>query len=163
MKHLLIALPAAALAFSALSALAGDTSRMIMAQAPNYQKDIETGRTTVTAAQQAQYKADYAAARAQWAKMTPEQQKAAVEAARNKKLQDLSYIELVGQRDDMKNETAAESAALKSQADAAKAQWDKMTPEQKQAVRKSAWAKKRAELDAIERVGQRDDTYILPW
>jgi hypothetical protein len=84
-------------------------------------------------------------------------------SARGKKLQNLSQIELVGQRDDMRNESAAETSVLKAQSEAAKAQWDTMTPPQKAAARRSAWAKKRAELDGIERVGQRDDTYILPW
>ncbi len=136
---------------------------LILAQAPGYRADVTTGQTTMTAAQQAQYKTDYQAAKAQWAKMTPEQQAATIKSAREKKLQDLSAIELVGQRDDMQRETAAQSAALKAEADAAKAQWNKMTPEQKQAARKTAWAKKRAELDGIERVGQRDDSYVLPW
>lgn len=27
----------------------------------------------------------------------------------------------------------------------------------------TAWEKKRAELDGIERTGQRDDSYVLPW
>ena len=58
----------------------------------------------MTAAQAAQYKAQYEAAKAQWAKMTPEQQKATIAAARQKKLQDLSAIELVGQRDDMQKD-----------------------------------------------------------
>ena len=117
----------------------------------------------MTAAQQAQYKAEYQAAKAKWASLTPEQKSAAVAAARNKKLSDLSYMELVGQRDDMKNETAAQSGQLKTQAEAAKASWDKLTPSQKQAARKSAWQKKRAELSGIEAVGQRDDDYVLPW
>ena len=117
----------------------------------------------MTAAQQAQYKAEYQAAKAKWASLTPQQKSAAVAAARNKKLADLSYMELVGQRDDMKNETAAQSGQLKAQADAAKASWDKLTPAEKQAARKSAWAKKRAELNGIEAVGQRDDDYVLPW
>ncbi len=117
----------------------------------------------MTAAQQAQYKSEYQAAKAKWASMTPEQKSAAVAAARNKKLSDLSYMELVGQRDDMKNETAAQSGQLKAQTDAAKASWDKLTPSEKQAARKSAWAKKRAELNGIEAVGQRDDDYVLPW
>jgi hypothetical protein len=117
----------------------------------------------MTAAQATEYKAQYAAAKAQWAKMTPEQQKAAIASARQKKLQDLSAVELVGQRDDMQKETAAQSGALKTQADAAKAQWDSMTPEQKSAARKAAWAKKRDELSGTEAVGQRDDTYVLPW
>ena len=72
-------------------------------------------------------------------------------------------MELVGQRDDMKNETAAQSGQLKAQADAAKAGWDKLTPSQKQAARKSAWQKKRAELSGTEAAGQRDDDYVLPW
>ena len=71
--------------------------------------DITTGQTTMTAAQQAQYKADYQAAKAQWATMTPQQKSAAIASARDKKLKDLSMIELVGQRDDMTNETAARS------------------------------------------------------
>jgi predicted Fe-S protein YdhL (DUF1289 family) len=135
----------------------------MVAQAPNYKADVTTGLTSMTAAQQAQYKADYQAAKTQWAAMTPDQKKAALASARQKKLKDLSLIELVGQRDDMTNESAAQSAELKAQRAAAKAQWAKMTPEQKQATRKSAWEKKRTELNAIERAGQRDDTYILPW
>ena len=117
----------------------------------------------MTAAQQAQYKAEYQAAKAKWASLTPQQKSATVAAARNKKLSDLSYMELVGQRDDMKSETAAQSGQLKTQAEAAKASWDKLTPSEKQAARKSAWAKKRAELSGIEAVGQRDDDYALPW
>jgi hypothetical protein len=143
--------------------LAAGLFSLASAQAPNYKADITTGQTTMSADQQAKYKADYQAAKAQWAKMTPQEKSAAIAAARDKKLKDLSMIELVGQRDDMAKETASQSAALKSQRAAAKAQWDKMTPEQKQATRKSAWEKKRAELNAIERSGQRDDTYVLPW
>ena len=117
----------------------------------------------MTAAQQTQYKAEYQAAKAKWASLTPEQKSATVAAARNKKLSELSAMELVGQRDDMQRETATQSAQLKAQADAAKTKWDTLTPSEKQAARKSAWAKKRAELDGIEAVGQRDDTYVLPW
>ena len=117
----------------------------------------------MTASQQAQYKAEYQAAKAKWASLTPEQKSATVAAARNKKLSDLSYMELVGQRDDMKNETAAQSGQMKAQAEAAKASWAKLTPSEKQAVRKSAWKKKRSELNGIETVGQRDDDYVLPW
>jgi predicted Fe-S protein YdhL (DUF1289 family) len=92
----------------------------------------------MTAAQQVEYKAQYEAAKAQWTKMTPDQQKAAIEAARQKKLKDLSYAELVGQRDDMQQETAAQSGALKAQSDAWKAKWDSLTPQQKQAVRQAS-------------------------
>ena len=117
----------------------------------------------VTAAQQAQYTSEYQAAKAKWAALTPEQKSATIAAARTKKLSELSAIELVGQRNDMLQETAAQSAQLKSEAAAAKAKWDGLSAAQKQAVRKSAWQKKRADLDAMEAVGQRDDTYILPY
>ena len=146
--------------------IAASANTLTVAQAPQssqYQGDVTTGRTAMTAQQADQYRAEYAAAKAKWAAMTPQEKSAAVASARQKKLADLTAIELVGQRDDMRNETAAESAALKSQADAGKAQWAAMTPSQKQAARKAAWAKKRAELTGIERVGQEDDTYILPW
>jgi hypothetical protein len=63
----------------------------------------------------------------------------------------------------MQRETAAQSAQMRAKAEAAKAKWDKLSPAEKQAVRKSAWQKKRAELDATEAVGQRDDTYVLPY
>jgi hypothetical protein len=117
----------------------------------------------VTAAQQAEYKKQYEAAKAKWASLTPQEKTAAIAAARSKKLAELSALELVGQRDDMQRETAAQQAQYKAEADAAKAKWDKLTPAEKQAVRKSAWQKKRAELNAMEAVGQRDDTYVLPY
>jgi hypothetical protein len=117
----------------------------------------------MTAAQQAQYKAEYDAAKAKWASLTPQQKSATVAAARSKKLSELSAMELVGQRDDMRSETAAQTAQMKAEADAAKAKWDKLTPSEKQALRKSAWAKKRAELTGMEAVGQRDDSYVLPF
>ena len=117
----------------------------------------------MTAAQQAQYRTDYEAAKAKWASMTPDQKKATVDSARTKKLRDLNAVELVGQRDDMRRESTAQSAQLKSEADAAKAKWDKLSPADKQAVRKSAWTKKRGDLDALEAVGQRDDSYVLPY
>ena len=168
MKTLLIAMATASV-IAATPALADDSVPLRVAQGT--QQDLKgmekSGQRDdtpqMTSAQAAQYKAQYEAAKAQWAKMTPEQQKATIAAARQKKLQDLSAIELVGQRDDMQKETAAQSGALKAQADAAKAQWDSMTPAQKTAARKAAWAKKREELSGMEAVGQRDDTYVLPW
>ena len=117
----------------------------------------------MTAAQAAQYRADYQAAKSKWAAMTPQEQAAAIASARTKKISDLTAIEQVGQRNDMVRETAAQSGALKAESDAAKASWEKMTAAQKQAVRKSAWQKKRDELSGLERVGQRNDTDILPW
>jgi hypothetical protein len=117
----------------------------------------------MTAAQQAQYKAQYDAAKAKWAALTPQEKSATIAAARSKKLNELSAMELVGQRDDMQRETAAQTAQMKAEAEAAKAKWDKLTPPEKQAVRKSAWQKRRADLNGLEAVGQRDDSYVLPF
>lgn len=132
------------------------------AEEKSLQKE-STNMSTMTAAQSAQYRAEYQAAKAKWASLTPQEQAAAIASARQKKIMDLTAMERVGQRDDMMRETAAQSAALKAEADAAQASWDKMTAAQKQAVRKASWAKKRAELTAMERVGQRDDMEVLPW
>lgn len=111
----------------------------------------------MTAAQLAQYRSEAAAAKAQWAKMTPEQRAATVQSARSKSLANLSAIERFGQNNDMQQETAAQTAALKTEADAAKAKWAKMSPQEKQAVKRAAWKKKRAELNALEKVGQNND------
>ena len=150
-------------------------SPMVLAQAPQSTQQAQQNlkgmeaagqrddMTPITAAQQAQYKAEYEAAKAKWAALTPQQKSATIAAARNKKLNELSAMELVGQRDDMKSETAAQTAQYKAEAAAAKAKWDKLSPAEKQAVRKASWQKKRAELDATEAVGQRDDSYVLPY
>ncbi|MFO1304754.1 MAG: hypothetical protein U1F54_13560 [Burkholderiales bacterium] len=130
------------------------------------QKELQKQSTTMpemTAEQTAKYKAEYQAAKAKWATLTPQEQQQIVAAAKQKKLSDLSTMELVGQRNDMQRETAAQSAQAKAQADAAKAKWDSMTPAQKKAVKQAAWQKKRADLDALESVGQRDDNDILPY
>jgi hypothetical protein len=158
------------IAFGVAGAVGAQTSAPSPTQQQR-QQDLKGAESTqqrdgvapMTAAQQAEYKAQYEAAKSKWASMTPDQKKATIEAARPKKLSELSYIELVGQRDDMRQATAAQSAQLKAEADAAKAKWDKLTPAQKQAVRKSSWNKKRADLDAIEAVGQRDDSYVYPY
>ena len=160
MKTLFMAVVVAASTVAAGTSLAQGTQQDLKAMEKMGQRD---DTQPMTAAQQADYKAQYEAAKTQWAKMTPDQQKAAIEAARQKKLKDLSYTELVGQRDDMQQETAAQSGALKAQSDAWKTRWDSLTPEQKQAVRQASWDKKREELTGIEQVGQRDDTYVLPW
>lgn len=126
-------------------------------------QQASTAMPGMTAEQTAKYRAEYQAAKTKWASLTPQQKQATIAAARNKKIADLSAIELVGQRDDMQQETAAQTAQVKAEAAAAKARWDKLAPAEKQALRKSAWQKKRAELDAMEAVGQRDDSYILPY
>lgn len=150
-------------------------SPMVLAQAPQSAQQAQQNlkgmeaagqrddMTPMTAAQQAQYKAEYEAAKSKWAALTPQQKSATIAAARTKKLSELSAMELVGQRDDMTSETAAQTAQYKAEAAAAKAKWDKLSAAEKQAVRKASWNKKRAELNGIEAVGQRDDSYVLPF
>lgn len=165
-----------ALVTSAIVSVAGadgrikqDTNPVLLAQGT--QQDLKgmerSGQrddmTTMSTAQQAQYRSEYQAAKAKWSALTPKEKDAAIAAARTRKLSDLTAMELVGQRDDMQRETAAMGARDKTQADAAKARWDKLTPAEKQATRRSAWQKKRADLDEMERVGQRDDSYVLPY
>ena len=141
---------------STAAGVTNDTAQLTVAQAPNYRSDVETGATEMTPAQAEKYRAEYQAAKTQWSKMTPQQKAATIESARAKKLKDLSMIELVGQRDDMQRETAAQTAQYRAEAQAAKAKWDKLTPAEKQAVRRSAWQKKRSELDAMERESEYD-------
>jgi colicin import membrane protein len=132
------------------------------AQEKTYQA-ASTAMPQMTAAQTTQYRAEYQAAKAKWAAMTPAEQASTVAAARQKKIAELTAMERYGQNDDMLRETEAQSAELKAQHEAAKQAWAKLTPEQKKAATQAAWQKKRADLTAMERVGQRDDTYLLPW
>ncbi len=57
----------------------------------------------------------------------------------------------------MKPMTAAQTAQLKAERDAAKAKWASMTQAQKDALIQSARTKKLGELTAIERIGANDD------
>jgi len=57
----------------------------------------------------------------------------------------------------MKPLTPEQSAKLRTERDAAKAQWAKMSTSQKDAIKKAARGKRLGELNAIELVGQNDD------
>lgn len=61
----------------------------------------------------------------------------------------------------MKPLTAAQSAQLRSERDAAKAKWATMTPTEKAAVTQSARAKKLGEMTALERYGANDDLMAM--
>ena len=61
----------------------------------------------------------------------------------------------------MKPLTAAQSAQLKSERDAAKAKWASMTQAQKDAVIQGAKSKKLGELTALERIAQNDDMMAM--
>jgi len=111
----------------------------------------------LTPQESAQLRAERDAAKAQWTKLTPEQRMAIKDGAKTKKQGELSAIERMGQDDDMQAATKSETAQAKAQREAAKAKWDAMTPEEKNAVRKAAQQKRASELSEIERTGQNDD------
>ena len=60
---------------------------------------------------------------------------------------------------DMKPLSKMETDEAKAARAAAKAKWDKMTPEQQAAAKKAAKAKKQTELTALESVAQESDKY----
>ena len=137
-KKLIAALFAGAFAFASASAMADD-------------------KTPPTPVDQAKLKAERDAARAKFAAMSPEEKAATRKAMREKRVSELSTLELVAQEGDSgPAATPADETKFKAERAAAKAKWDAMTPEQKAATRKSAQSKKLMELDVLERmsVGQ---------
>jgi hypothetical protein len=140
-KKLIAALFAGAFAFVSVSAMADDKS-------PPLPYD------------QAKLKAERDAARAKWAAMTPEEKTAARRAMREKKVSELSTLEIVGTENDnnplLDTDASQDQAKFKAERVAAKARWDAMTPEQKAATRAAARSKKLSELTMVEKmsVGQ---------
>jgi hypothetical protein len=137
-KKLIAALFAGAFAFVSATAIADD-------------------KTPPTPVDQAKLKAERDAAKAKFAAMSPEEKAATRKAMREKRVSELSALELVAQEGESgPAATPADEAKLKADRAAAKAKWDAMTPEQKAATRKAAQSKKLMELDAVERmsVGQ---------
>ena len=62
---------------------------------------------------------------------------------------------------DMKPLSAAQTAQMKAEREAAKAKWAAMTPEQQAAAKKAAQSKKLGDMDAIDRLGANDDFVAL--
>src|ERR1700737_4628275 len=123
-KKLIAALFAGAFAFASASAMADD-------------------KTPPTPVDQAKLKAERDAARAKFAAMSPEEKAATRKAMREKRVSELSALELVAQEGDSgPAATPADETKFKAERAAAKAKWDAMTPEQKAATRKSAQSKK---------------------
>ena len=138
-KKLIAALFAGAFAFASASAMADD-------------------KTPSAPVDQAKLKAERDAARAKFAAMSPEEKAATRRAMREKRVSELSALELVAQEGDSgpASATPADQAKFKAERAAAKAKWDAMTPEQKAATRQAARSKKLMDLDVLERmsVGQ---------
>ena len=136
-KKLIAALFAGAFAFASASAMADD-------------------KTPPTPVDQAKLKAERDTAKAKFAAMSPEEKAATRKAMREKRVSELTQLELVAQEGDYPMAAPGDDAKLKAERVAAKAKWDAMTPEQKAATRKTAQSKKLMELDVLERmsVGQ---------
>ena len=132
-KKLIAALFAGAFAFVSASAIADD-------------------KTPSQPVDQAKLKAERDAAKSKFAAMTPEEKAATKKAAQAKKVSDLSAVELLADEGNPGTETAADTAKFKAERDAAKAKFDKMTPEEKAAMKKSAHAKKVSDLTLIEKI-----------
>jgi hypothetical protein len=132
-KKLIAALFAGAFAFASASAIADD-------------------KTPSPPVDQAKLKAERDAAKAKWAAMSADEKAATRKAMQSKKVSELSAVELAGQESDVVPATPADAAKFKSDRDVAKAKFDKMTPEEKAAMKKSAQAKKLSELSLIEKI-----------
>ena len=143
MNKLLAALVVGAIAFGSLPALA---------QVGN----DKTQSFVLTPVEQAKLKAERDAARAKWAAMTPEQRAATRKTMQAKRVSDLTTLEIVGQENDTSPmaevDASQDQAKFKADRVAAKAQFDKMTPEERAAMKKSAQAKKLSELTLVERM-----------
>jgi hypothetical protein len=137
-KKLIAALFAGAFAFASVSAMAQD-------------------KTAPQPVDQAKLKAERDAAKAKVAAMTPEEKAATRKAIQAKRVSELNALEMAaGQESDFNLAAPADAAKFKSERDAAKAKFDKMTPEEKAATRKAAQSKKVSELNMLEKmsVGQ---------
>ena len=137
-KKLIAALFAGAFAFASASAMAQD-------------------KTAPIPFDQAKSKAERDAAKAKFAAMTPEEKAATKKAAQAKKVSELTALELASDDGGAGGQaSAADSAKFKADRETAKAKFDKMTPEEKAAMKKTAQSKKLSELSMIEKmsVGQ---------
>ena len=105
----------------------------------------------------AKMKAEVQAAKAKWATMTPDQRAEVTKSMRGKKLGDLTAMERVAQNDDMSAMSKTQTAQYKSEWDAAKVKYDKMTADEKAVLRKTTREKRLADLNMMEKVGQNDD------
>jgi predicted Fe-S protein YdhL (DUF1289 family) len=136
MKKLLVVLSITTFVFASASALA--------------QGGPDNDTPPLTAAETAQAKAERAAAQAKWAKLTPEERAAVKRDAQQKRLMDLSPLELVSDNDTSEL-TPEQTAKLKAEREAARAKWATLSPDEKAAMRKTARQKKLSDLNTLEK------------
>ena len=138
-KKLIAALFAGAFAFASATAIADD-------------------KTPPAPVDQAKLKAERDAAKAKFAAMSPEEKAATRKASQAKRVSELTALEMVAQEGDSPASMppGMDAAKFKAEHDAAKAKWDKMSPEERASTKKAAQAKKLSELNMLERmsVGQ---------
>jgi cell division protein FtsL len=138
-KKLIAALFAGAFAFASATAIADD-------------------KTPAAPVDQAKLKAERDAAKAKFAAMSPEEKAATRKAMQTKRVSELTTLEMVAQEGEGPGNLPAgmDAAKYKSERDAAKAKWDKMSPEERASTKKAAQAKKLSELNMLEKmsVGQ---------
>jgi predicted Fe-S protein YdhL (DUF1289 family) len=133
-------------------------SLLLVASAP-LRADVysEMNMKPMTPETTAKMKAEVQAAKAKWATMTPEQRAEVTKSMKGKKLGELTAMERVAQNDDMTAMGKTATAQYKTEWDAAKVKYDKMTPDEKAALRKTTQQKRLADLNMMEKVGQNDD------
>jgi predicted Fe-S protein YdhL (DUF1289 family) len=136
--------------------LAGLAASVLLIAAAPLHADVysEMNMKPMTPETTAKMKAEVQAAKAKWASMTPDQRAEVTKSMRGKKLGDLTAMERVAQNDDMSAMSKTQTAQYKSEWDAAKAKYDKMTPDEKAAVRKATRDKRLSDLNMMEQVGQ---------
>ncbi|HKE38287.1 MAG TPA: hypothetical protein VKG21_00480 [Casimicrobiaceae bacterium] len=110
----------------------------------------------MTPEETAKFRAQRDAAKAKWDAMTPEEKAAITKSARGKKLSDLNQMEVFGADDDLQRMSREETAQMKAEREAAKAKWDKMTPDEKAAAKKAAQQKRLSEMNAAERASAQE-------
>jgi hypothetical protein len=110
----------------------------------------------MTPEETAKYRAQRDAAKAKWDAMTPDQKAAVKKSAQGKKLADLDQMEVFAADDDLQRMSKEETAQMKAEREAAKAKWDKMTPDEKAAAKKAAQQKRLSEMNAAERASAQE-------
>ena len=127
-------------------------SLLLVASAP-LRADVysEMNMKPMTPETTAKMKAEVQTAKAKWATMTPEQRAEVTKSMKGKKLGELTAMERVAQNDDMTAMSKTQTAQYKSEWDAAKAKYDKMTPDEKAALRKATQEKRLADLNMLPR------------
>jgi predicted Fe-S protein YdhL (DUF1289 family) len=133
-------------AFAILLAAAAAASTPVFAQ--DY---TDNDTPMLSPAETAQLRAQRDAARAEWARMTPEQRAAVKQAARQKRFDELTALDMVSDNDTV-GLTSAELADLRAQMAAAKAKWNALSPAEKAAMKKQDRQMQLVDMTMLQKV-----------